>query len=234
MFSFKRIFSKYVDAVVGNSQFAVDEHLKSGFFKNSKKFVVYNALESEYIGALPRKHGILNFGYMGILSYHKGIELVLGIFKEFNLSALNVFGSGITLEYEKYLKEKYASDKIIFHGFKKTEDAFKTIDVLIVPSLCYDTLPRVLYEAYSYGVPVLGSIRGGISEIIDNGWTGYSFNPEVKEDLLEKIILFKNNPEIISKMAPYCLEKAKDFLPEQVLKKYIDIYKTVCKLKKKS
>jgi len=230
LLSFKRLFSKYVDAVVGNSHFVLDEHIKSKFFKGSRKYVVYNSLETGKISsAIKKSHKILNFGYIGHLSYHKGIEFLLDVFKKSGIADLHVFGRGITLDYENYLKNKYKSENIRFYGFKKTEDAFSIIDVLIVPSLCYDVLPRVIYEAYSFGVPVIGSDRGGIPEIIDPGKTGYTFSAESEDELLDRIKLFKDNPEIIKDMAPNCLKKAEDFLPEKVLKKYIDIYKNVCK-----
>lgn len=230
MLSFRRLFSKYMDAVVGNSHFVLNEHISSGFFKNSKKYVVYNSLESEKITSNIKKTGKkLNFGYIGHLSYHKGIEFLLKVFKDNRIADLHVFGRGITSEYENYLKEKYKSEKIIFYGFKKTEKAFNMIDVLIVPSLWHDPLPRVIYEAYSFGVPVIGSNRGGIPEIIDIGKTGFVFNPESEEELLDRIKIFKENHEIVMEMAPNCLKKAEDFLPEKVLQKYIDIYESIYK-----
>ncbi len=229
MLNFRRFFSRYPDAVVGNSHFIINEHLNSGFFKGSKKYVIYNSLESEKIKGGIKRSNSINFGYIGHLSYHKGIEFLLKIFKDSSIADLHIFGSGITPEYENYLKEKYKSEKIIFHGFVKTKEAFKTIEVLIVPSLCYDSLPRVIYEAYSFGVPVIGSNRGGIPEIIDIGKTGFIFNPESDEELLDKIKIFKENPGIIGIMASDCFKKAEDFLPEKVMRKYIDVYENVSK-----
>jgi glycosyltransferase involved in cell wall biosynthesis len=229
MLSFRRIFSKYPDAVVGNSRFAIDIHLGAGFFKSSKKYVIYNSLESENIIKKIKDSGSIKFGYIGLLSYHKGTEFLLNAFKESNAADLHLFGRGITTDYENYLKERYKSERITFHGFVKTGEAFKIIDVLIVPSLCYDSLPRVIYEAYSSGVPVIGSNRGGTPEIIDAGKTGYVYNPDSAEDLLEKVQIFLNKPEIIEEMSLNCLKKAEDFLPDSVLKKYISIYNDVIK-----
>ena len=228
--AFRRTFSIYVDAVVGNSNFVLQEHLNSGFFKNSLKYVIYNSLESEKISIKQNKNEKINFGFIGILAPHKGIELLLKAFKEIPSENLHVFGSGINSEYDKYLRNRYKSEKITFHGFVKTEEAFKIIDVLIAPSLMHDSFPRVIYESYSYGVPVIGSNRGGITEIIDVGKTGFIFNVGLEEQLKEKINIFKNNPEIIETMSFNCIEKAKDFLPEKVLQEYVNIYKKVGKI----
>lgn len=223
--AFRRFLSAYVDVVVGNSNFILEEHLNSGFFKNSEKYVIYNSLESEKIYLKKKTANNLKFGFIGILSYHKGIELLLKVFKEINVGNLNVFGKGITSEYENYLKNKYMSHKIKFQGFVKADEAFKMIDVLIVPSLWNDPLPRVIYEAYSYGVPVIGSDRGGVPEIIDEGKTGFVFDPYNEEQLREKIYIFKEGSSTVKNMSFNCIEKAKDFLPEKAVKEYINIYK---------
>lgn len=228
--AFRRFLSTYVDVVVGNSYFILKEHINSGFFKNSLQYVIYNSLESEKIYLKQKTANNLKFGFIGILSYHKGIELLLKVFKEINVGNLYVFGKGITLEYENYLKDNYKSNKITFHGFVKTEEAFKMMDVLIVPSLWNDPLPRVIYEAYSYGVPVIGSNRGGIPEIVDIRKTGFIFNPKFEEQLKDKIFIFHNNPETIEYMSFNCVKKAKDFLPEKVVKKYINVYRKVTDL----
>ena len=228
--AFRRHFSMYVDAVVGNSYFILREHLNSGFFKNSQQFVVYNSLETEKIIIKQKREHNLNFGFIGILSYHKGIELLLRLFKESNELILHIFGKGINPDYEKYLKNKYSSENIIFHGFVKIEEAFDITDVLIVPSLWNDPLPRVIYEAYSYGIPVIGSNRGGIPEIVETGKTGFIFDPDFKEQLRDKIYILKNNPELLNGMSLECIEKAKDFLPEKTIKRYIDIYNKVIKI----
>lgn len=227
--SFKRLFSKYVDAVTGNSNFVLNKHIKAGFFKNSKKYVVYNSLESKKIRFKIKNSKSLNFGYIGHLSYHKGVEFLLKVFKDNNLADLYIFGRGITIDYENYLKDRYKSKNIKFCGFKKAEEAFNMIDVLIVPSLWYDVLPRVIYESYSFGVPVIGSNRGGIPEVIDIGKTGFVFQPESEEELLDRIKIFKENPGMVTMMAPNCLKKAENFLPEKVLSKYVNIYKNICK-----
>jgi glycosyltransferase involved in cell wall biosynthesis len=226
---FRRIFSKYPDAVTGNSHFVLDQHVKSGFFKYSKKYVVYNSLEDEKINSIKRRSGNLRFGYVGQLSYHKGVEFLCRAFREKNLAKLHIFGRGITEEYENYLKENYGSEMIIFHGFIKTQIALNSIDVLIVPSLCFDSLPRVIYEAYSHGVPVIGTSRGGTPEIIETGRTGYVYDAESVDELIQKVKLFIDKPSLIEEMKSNCMEKARDFLPDKVMQNYIDIYEDLSK-----
>ena len=45
--------------------------------------------------------------------------------------------------------------------------------MLIVPSLLQEALGIVVLEAYSHGLPVIGSRRGGIPEMVEDGVTGF-------------------------------------------------------------
>jgi len=227
MMRFRRSFSNLPDAVAGNSRFVLEKHIETGFFKNSRKYVVYNSLESEVIKPNKNIEGRMNFGYVGQLSYHKGIEFLLELFKRNNLAELQVFGRGVTSEYEEYLIEKYSSERIKFNGFVETGRAFSFIDVLIVPSLCLDALPRVIYEAYSHGIPVISSDRGGGKEIVDTGKTGFVYSAESKENILKEIRKFIDEPGLASRMREACLKKAEDFLPQKSVRSYADIYKDI-------
>ena len=44
-------------------------------------------------------------------------------------------------------------------------------DILVVPSQWLETGPLVVYEAFSAGIPVLGSRLGGIAELVRDGVT---------------------------------------------------------------
>jgi galacturonosyltransferase len=51
-------------------------------------------------------------------------------------------------------------------------------------------LGRVAIEAGYYSKPVICSNRGGLPEIIVNGKTGFVFDPDLKNDLADKIEKF--------------------------------------------
>jgi glycosyltransferase involved in cell wall biosynthesis len=229
MIYFKRYFADLPDVVTGNSNFILKKHLEEGFFSKAKKYVVYNSLSSEEVRASKKTGSNVNFGFIGQLSHHKGIEFLLEVFKNKKNINIDVFGKGITPDYEKYLNERFCSKNILFFGFTPIEEAFRKIDILIVPSLWHDPLPRVIYEAYSYGIPVIASNRGGNSEIIDNGSTGYVYEADSQSDLIRKIEMFITDPAKVQKMRDNCLRKARDFLPEKSVKKYADIYKRMAK-----
>ena len=72
----------------------------------------------------------------------------------------------------------------------KPEKVVETIgkyDALVVPSVCLETGPLVVLEAFAAGVPVIGSRLGGIAEMVRDGVDGLLFEAGSPEDLADKI-----------------------------------------------
>lgn len=73
----------------------------------------------------------------------------------------------------------------------------KQYDLLVVPSLWLETGPLVVYEAFAAKVPVLGTRRGGIAELVQDGLHGHLINPGCIHHwttILDQVI---HNPELI-------------------------------------
>jgi glycosyltransferase involved in cell wall biosynthesis len=76
----------------------------------------------------------------------------------------------------------------------KTDVFFGAIDALIVPSE-NETVGMVTLEALAHYKPVIGSNTGGTKEIVIDTRLGLLFEANSKEDLLNKIQLFKEEKE---------------------------------------
>src|SRR5829696_8918952 len=76
-----------------------------------------------------------------------------------------------------------APANVRFLGWTAAADFFARIDALVVPSLWPDPQPRVVFEAYMHGVPVIGARAGGIPEQIDENRTGWLFEAGSAADL---------------------------------------------------
>jgi glycosyltransferase involved in cell wall biosynthesis len=80
------------------------------------------------------------------------------------------------------LREQYMGKawwpRVHWHGWvERVQEFLQSVDVLIVPSREFDPFPTVLLEAGQAGIPVLASRVGGVSEIVDDGKTGWLFEP---------------------------------------------------------
>jgi glycosyltransferase involved in cell wall biosynthesis len=74
-------------------------------------------------------------------------------------------------------------------GFSRVQlaEVYGSMDVLIVPSEWFDNCPFVISEAFTFGIPVIGSDFGGISTMVEEGQNGWLF-PMKDSSVLASII----------------------------------------------
>jgi glycosyltransferase involved in cell wall biosynthesis len=227
---FKKHKSSIVDGVVGISHYIADKHFESGYFKNAKiKIVIPNSYD--VVQNLKRKNSkSIRFGYIGRLHPSKGIEKTLSAFNQLKTDDFKFFIAGRgTDEYEKTLHRKFKSPNFYFLGFVEPELFFSKIDILIVPSLWNEPFGRSVIEAFAHGIPVIGSNKGALPQLIDNGKTGFIYNTENHQDLfniIKKIIL---NPALFKGKQSCALKKANCFLPDNIAYQYLNMYKKIVK-----
>ncbi len=224
----KKIISQKVDAVIGVSKFILDSHLKYEYFNDSiVKDYIYNPIEKIDKNFIKDKNKNLVFGYFGLISSIKGVELLLRSFQKINNKNVKLLLAGQENEpnYIEGLKEKYLDDRVDFVGFVKPEDFFKKVDVLIHPALWNEPFGRVVAEGYAYGVPVIASEKGGLTEIVDNNKTGFLFKSE--KEFIDKINYFIDNRNVIEGMKENCIEKAKTLTADNIVDQYIKVYNKV-------
>lgn len=224
----RRRATRLVDTVVGISKFILERHLEHGYFKLSRySRVIYNAYEAAdpLPASAKQQVGLLRLGYLGRLAPIKGIELLLKTIAANRALpiSLTVAGTGRG-EYEKLLQERYPLQNVDYLGYVRPETFFRSIDVLIVPSLWQEPMGRVVVESFSHGVPVVGSRRGGIPELIDEHSTGYLFEPSQPHDLTSVLLTCIENRRALEEMRPRCLLKAAQFLPTAIISQYLQTY----------
>lgn len=201
--------SNQVRAVVGVSQFIRDKMLTYGYFRDAPiKEFIHNARSFPFDPAVlaPRSDdGNIVFGFIGSLAPNKGVELLLQTFSCTTIPnwRLVIAGTG-EADYDAMLRRRFTDDRISFLGHCYPKDFFTSVDATVVPSLWEDTFPGVVFESMLFGVPVVGSQRGGIPEMIVPGETGILFDPNQQNSLLgamqhmvEKIDFFRNSKNTI-------------------------------------
>jgi len=223
----RRRLSRMVDAVSAASNFLLQRHVEQGLFGEAKPTRwIHNASNIE-IGVRPRvtiPAGKLRLGYLGRVEAAKGVEVLLETLAAIPEGwELWVAGRG-NQRYEEQLKKRFMSERVKFLGFVQPKDLFVNIDVLVVPSLWNDPLPTVIFEAYAHGIPVIGSSRGGIPELIEDGKTGFLFWHEVPGSLENAIERFLRDPELASSMRSNALAKALHYSTNRLVDEYIGLY----------
>lgn len=226
----RRMLAGLPDAVVGISRFALDRHLAHGYFAGvARREVIPNGYRAP--GAPPPARapgGPLRAGFIGQLTPVKGVETLLREARELPPGGweLRVAGKGAP-EYEERLRTELAGPGVRFLGFTRAEDFYREIDVLVVPSLWHEPFGMVVIEAFAHGVPVVGSRRGAIPEIVQDGRTGILFDPDARGELRDALAALAAEPRRLAEMRPRCLERARDFDPGAVIRSYRALYGAV-------
>ncbi len=141
------------------------------------------------------KEGILKVCFIGALTYHKGVDLLISIIKmciEKKLSIeFNIAGKGIMKEeIENLCKVSSNVNYVGFLDMNAKIDLYKKMHLMIFPSIWQENNPMVIIESYAMGLPVLGSNTGGVPEIIPEKWL---FKNNDQTDLFKKLIEVYNN-----------------------------------------
>jgi glycosyltransferase involved in cell wall biosynthesis len=226
----RRRLSRLVDAVSSDGNFVLQKHLQASLFgEASPRRWIHNASNAQ-VGTRPRACTAphkLRLGYLGQIIPVKGVDALLRTLGSISGGWELLVGGRGNPQYEESLKRQYASPEIQFLGFVRPGELLARIDVLVVPSLWNDPLPTVIFEAYSHGVPVIGSRRGGIPELIDDGKTGFLFSPEVPGGLEEAIRRFLHDPGLADRMSPDVLAKARHYNAERLVGEYLALYSQI-------
>ncbi|NQT91537.1 MAG: glycosyltransferase family 4 protein [Lentisphaerae bacterium] len=85
----------------------------------------------------------------------------------------------------------------------------------VIPSIWYENLPNVLIESYASGTAVIGSGHGSIAPYIDEGKTGYAFNPWDPHSLADRLITAWSDPDLCTEMGKNAREKARELFSEK-------------------
>ena len=97
---------------------------------------------------------------------------------------------------------------------------------LVLPSICYENLPRTLVEAYASGLPVIASRLGALPDLVDDGVTGLLFEPGNATDLGLKMQWAQSNPQRMAQMGRQARAKYEsDFTADQNYAQLMSIYR---------
>ncbi len=74
-------------------------------------------------------------------------------------------------------------------------DLLVSATALLVPSRWYENQPMTILEAYACGVPVVGTVLGGVSELITDGATGRLVPPDDPMELASAALALLRDPQ---------------------------------------
>lgn len=188
--SARRKATSRINAVVGNSLATLELHKKHGLFRDTPVATAIGSLPAvNAVKLQPRIRrfpGETVFGYIGRVAEDKGVHLLAKAFRSIAdpRASLKIAGYS-TPEEQSVLNSLAGNKRIEYLGFVDPRTFYEAVDVVVVPSLWPEPLPRAVIDAISFGRPVIASNRGGNPESMGTPPYGLIFDPENIADLID-------------------------------------------------
>ena len=164
------------------------------------------------------------FLFVGRLSAEKGVAVLIAAWQMLTSGTLRVVGSGP----ESHLLGDIARLSALgaLSG-QAVQLQMASATALVLPSICYDSFPRTLVEAFACALPVIASRLGPLADLVEEGVTGLLFNPADALDLAKKMQWAQAHPERMAEMgrnarAKYEAEFSADINYTQLIAIYQD------------
>lgn len=143
-----------------------------------------------------------SFLYLGRLSTEKGVPVLLDAWRKFRASAdfsdtarLVIAGEG---PLQRMVEQASTTDPTIrFEGYVSGErkaELLRSCRAVVVPSVWWEALGLVVYEAYDFSKPVLAARSGGLTETVTDQRTGLFHEPGNADELVRHLREVSNHP----------------------------------------
>jgi len=188
--------TKVVDHYLAVSSFVKEAHVKHLGLNVKDVTVVPNFYEPTENEVGKERHDILPdqfILFVGALSAHKGIDVLVDAFKKLrSKTKLVIIGS-------RHPSYSYHSDNditVIENASNAlVNDAYSKCSFVVVPSIFPDPCPTVAFEAMSNKKAIIGTNIGGLSDIVVTGKTGLLVAPNDSRELSNAMEFLLSNPE---------------------------------------
>jgi glycosyltransferase involved in cell wall biosynthesis len=122
------------------------------------------------------------------------------------------------------------ADRIVPTGWLDGDElaaAYAACDVLVTPSICFDTFGLVNLEAMEHGKPVVATVFGGSPEVVVDGVTGFTANPFDTQAFAEAIARLLRDPALAARLGAAGRERAlARFQIERLTAEFLEEYRT--------
>jgi glycosyltransferase involved in cell wall biosynthesis len=118
--------------------------------------------------------------FAGRIVEEKGVGLILEAARGLPQVLFKICGEGPLLDFYRTLALRQELNNVQFFGFLPREELLalvRSARILVVPSLWEEVYGRVTQEAMLLETAVVASNRGASSELVEDGRTGFLFDP---------------------------------------------------------
>jgi glycosyltransferase involved in cell wall biosynthesis len=163
--------------------------------------VIFNGVRDMSKRPRPKKSNAYRIGVIGRIEAEKGqLEFVQAarlVARTIPNCQFRIIGSPMfsTRSYYDDVVSEAQDLEVAFQGWTgRVDDVLSELDLLVVPSHSMEATTRVILEAFSAEVPVVGFACGGIGEVVKDNRTGFLAQAFSAESLAQRILEALNLP----------------------------------------
>jgi glycosyltransferase involved in cell wall biosynthesis len=225
------IFLKCADSAIFVSNYLFNSYNMAP----KRKFMVYNALLPEFTEIAGKHQPAINkpFNIMmaSSLKAYKGVDIFLRLAEQLSDHHFYLVLNASEKEIKHYFKRKEFPGNLEIIASVKDLHAFYTRANLVVnlsiPALCTESFGLTILEAMNYGIPVIVTPAGVITELVKNDLNGYQIDPLDLDALLKKINKIFSSEENYFLLSSGSRIMSKEFAYDPMLEKIETILKKI-------
>jgi len=189
-----------IDFIHYNSSVAKDTYEKYIDNENSRILnITHSNIHDNRIIKNSNSNKPLKITYIGSIEKYKGLYFLLDVLEKLlknNVNGwnLNIYGKNVNIDTDEF------KGKVELNGtydYTELENIFKKTDILVVPSIWYETFGYIALEAFSYGVPVIITDLVGFKDMIIPQVTGIVIKAD-EDELYTELQTIINGREKLS------------------------------------
>ena len=225
----KFIMDSKPDVVTGPSQFVIDKLKESGLFEGVKTMKL--PLGIELLDKRAEKdYEKIDILYVGSLSRHKGVHILINAFKELESENVRLHIVGKGKDEDEFKRMAVSDQRIIFYGFVPDEELlqlYRRANITVVPSTWHETFGLIIIESFKYGTPVIGSKIGAYPDLIKNRYNGFLFEAGNVDELKKILESLVKNPSELKNLEEGASESVKKYDIDGHIRKLEKLYRDV-------
>ena len=161
--------------------------------------------------------------YVGRITREKNVHLLRDALRNVDGVRLALVGGGPELEQ---MKSYFAGTETTFTGYLRGDDlvtAFASADVLVFPSTS-ETFGLAPLEAMACGLPVVGSMSGGLVDTLRDGVNALVYDANHPEQIGDRVRQLRDAPELHARLRASAIEHARGRSWQATMDQLIDFY----------
>jgi len=182
-----RIYEKHVDLFLTSSDFLTNKLVEGGVPRDKIRKC---HLSSDLSSFKPVDELGDYIVYAGRVILEKGLGTLVRAVAKVPRSKLVIIGEGDARPELERIAAQVGATNVEFAGYKLGDEFVKLLAQsrgMVLPSELYETCGLVVWEAYAVHRPAIVARIGGAPEFVDDGETGFLFEPGNVEDLAHKV-----------------------------------------------